>query len=139
MTSRASPPATPGAALAVGVIGVANPGPAAPATLPDPDPNPGDPHHPEVVIGSPSQTVGRAPTPYAITSQRLLVRARVSRPAVPVNPGIVDTEMLRSTFGDEAGHYLGPQEWAMAAVPFLRKLGPKDNGKPARGAGAVSS
>ncbi|MBV8556600.1 MAG: SDR family oxidoreductase [Planctomycetaceae bacterium] len=50
--------------------------------------------------------------------------------AVPVNPGIVDTEMLRSTFGDKASHYLGPQEWAKAAVPFLLKLGPKDNGKP---------
>ncbi|MBV8677741.1 MAG: oxidoreductase, partial [Planctomycetaceae bacterium] len=50
--------------------------------------------------------------------------------AVPVNPGIVDTEMLRSTFGDKARHYLGPQEWAKAAVPFLLKLGPKDNGKP---------
>ncbi len=49
--------------------------------------------------------------------------------AVPVNPGIIDTEMLRSTFGDKARHYLGPQEWANAAVPFLLKLGPKDNGK----------
>jgi len=50
--------------------------------------------------------------------------------AVPVNPGIIDTEMLRSTFGDKARHYLGPREWAKAAVPFLLKLGPKDNGKP---------
>jgi NAD(P)-dependent dehydrogenase (short-subunit alcohol dehydrogenase family) len=50
--------------------------------------------------------------------------------AVPVNPGIVDTDMLRSCFGGKAGHYLGPEEWAKAAVPFFLKLGPKDNGKP---------
>lgn len=50
--------------------------------------------------------------------------------AVPLNPGIIDTEMLRSTFGGRAGHFLGPDEWARAAVPFLLALGPKDNGKP---------
>jgi NAD(P)-dependent dehydrogenase (short-subunit alcohol dehydrogenase family) len=50
--------------------------------------------------------------------------------AVPLNPGIIDTDMLRSTFGAEAGNYLGPDDWAESAVPFLLKLGPKDNGKP---------
>jgi NAD(P)-dependent dehydrogenase (short-subunit alcohol dehydrogenase family) len=50
--------------------------------------------------------------------------------AVPLNPGIIDTEMLRSTFGGKAANYLGSEEWAKAAVPFLLKLGPKDNGKP---------
>lgn len=51
--------------------------------------------------------------------------------AVPLNPGIVDTDMLRSCFGDQAGQYLGPEAWAEAAVPFLLGLGPKDSGKPA--------
>jgi NAD(P)-dependent dehydrogenase (short-subunit alcohol dehydrogenase family) len=50
--------------------------------------------------------------------------------AVPLNPGIIDTEMLRNTFGGKAASYLGPVEWAQTAVPFLLKLGPKDNGKP---------
>ncbi len=50
--------------------------------------------------------------------------------AVPLNPGIIDTEMLRSTFGERAGRFLGPEEWAKAAVPFLLGLGPQDNGKP---------
>jgi NAD(P)-dependent dehydrogenase (short-subunit alcohol dehydrogenase family) len=49
--------------------------------------------------------------------------------AVPVSPGIIDTDMLRSCFGDSAGHYPGPERWADAAVPFLLKLGPKDSGK----------
>ena len=51
--------------------------------------------------------------------------------AVPLNPGVIDTEMLRSTFGASASSYLSPEEWAEAAVPFLLSLGPKQNGKPA--------
>jgi len=50
--------------------------------------------------------------------------------AVPVIPGIIDTEMLRSCFGADAGNYPDPVAWAEKAVPFLLKLGPKDNGKP---------
>ncbi|MHB1557017.1 MAG: SDR family oxidoreductase [Isosphaeraceae bacterium] len=50
--------------------------------------------------------------------------------AVPVNPGIIDTEMLRSCFGESASQYPSPEEWARAAVPFLLGLGPADNGKP---------
>lgn len=50
--------------------------------------------------------------------------------AVPLNPGIIDTEMLRSCFGDDAGHYPTAEVWAEAAVPFLLGLSAKDNGKP---------
>lgn len=48
---------------------------------------------------------------------------------VALNPGIIDTEMLRSTFGDGAGHYPNATDWAKRAVPFLARLGLKDNGK----------
>lgn len=58
--------------------------------------------------------------------------------AVPLNPGIIATDMLRSCFGGSASGYPSPQEWAGAAVPFLLKLGPADNGRsstvPVRGA-----
>ncbi|HXT12067.1 MAG TPA: SDR family oxidoreductase [Candidatus Angelobacter sp.] len=58
--------------------------------------------------------------------------------AVPLNPGIINTEMLQSAFGGSANHYPSPQEWAKIAVPFLLGLGPKDNGQqltvPIRGA-----
>jgi NAD(P)-dependent dehydrogenase (short-subunit alcohol dehydrogenase family) len=58
--------------------------------------------------------------------------------AVPLNPGIINTEMLQSTFGAGANHYPTPDEWAKIAVPFLLQLGPKDNGQqltvPIRGA-----
>ena len=49
--------------------------------------------------------------------------------AIPLSPGIIDTDMLRSAFGSSAGSYPGAEEWAKEAVPFLLKLGPKDNGK----------
>src|SRR5262249_27607943 len=49
--------------------------------------------------------------------------------AIPLNPGIIDTDMLRSCFGSSAGSYPNATEWAERAVPFLLQLGPKDNGK----------
>ncbi|MCK9381436.1 MAG: SDR family oxidoreductase [Sulfuritalea sp.] len=48
---------------------------------------------------------------------------------VSLNPGIIDTEMLRRSFGEAAGDYESPTAWAARAVPFLLKLGPKHNGK----------
>ena len=48
---------------------------------------------------------------------------------VALNPGIIDTDMLRSTFGPHAGHYPNATQWAKKAVPFLAALGPKHNGK----------
>jgi NAD(P)-dependent dehydrogenase (short-subunit alcohol dehydrogenase family) len=49
--------------------------------------------------------------------------------AVPLNPGIIDTDMLRSCWADSAAGYPKPAEWAERVVPFLLQLGPKDNGK----------
>jgi len=49
--------------------------------------------------------------------------------AVPLNPGIINTDMLQSCFGEEADSYPTPDKWAKKAVPFLLNLGPKDNGK----------
>jgi NAD(P)-dependent dehydrogenase (short-subunit alcohol dehydrogenase family) len=50
--------------------------------------------------------------------------------AVPLNPGVIDTDMLRQGFGETASRYPRPDRWAEQAGPFLLKLGPKDNGKP---------
>lgn len=58
--------------------------------------------------------------------------------AVPLNPGIIDTEMLRSCFGGSAARFPTAAEWARVAVPFLLKLDSGDSGKqltvPIRGA-----
>jgi NAD(P)-dependent dehydrogenase (short-subunit alcohol dehydrogenase family) len=50
--------------------------------------------------------------------------------AVPLNPGIIDTDMLRICFGEAASAYLSPKEWAKQAVPYILSLGPTDNGQP---------
>jgi NAD(P)-dependent dehydrogenase (short-subunit alcohol dehydrogenase family) len=50
--------------------------------------------------------------------------------AVPLNPGIINTEMLRSCFGGSASSFPTPEQWAKRAVPFLLKIGPRDNGQP---------
>jgi NAD(P)-dependent dehydrogenase (short-subunit alcohol dehydrogenase family) len=50
--------------------------------------------------------------------------------AIPLNPGIIDTEMLRGCFGPSAASYPDPDTWARGAVPFLLRLGPSDNGRP---------
>jgi NAD(P)-dependent dehydrogenase (short-subunit alcohol dehydrogenase family) len=50
--------------------------------------------------------------------------------AVPLNPGIINTEMLQSCFGDNAAAYPSPADWASKVVPFLLDLGPEDNGDP---------
>lgn len=49
--------------------------------------------------------------------------------AVPLNPGVIDTDMLRQSWGDGAGSYPKADAWAATAAPFLLKLGPGDNGK----------
>jgi len=49
---------------------------------------------------------------------------------IPVNPGIIDTAMLRTCFGSEAGHYPDADDWARRAVPFFIQFGRRDNGHP---------
>jgi NAD(P)-dependent dehydrogenase (short-subunit alcohol dehydrogenase family) len=48
--------------------------------------------------------------------------------AVALNPGIINTDMLRSCFGGSASNYISAEQWATTAVPFLLDLGPGDNG-----------
>ncbi len=48
---------------------------------------------------------------------------------VAFNPGVIDTQMLRSTFGDAAGSYEKPTEWAQRAVSKLEQISLEDNGQ----------
>lgn len=50
--------------------------------------------------------------------------------AVALNPGIINTDMLRSCFGGSASSYPSPEQWATVAVPFLLKINSGDNGRP---------
>lgn len=70
-------------------------------------------------------------TKYAIEGLTLALAEELpsGMAAVPLNPGIINTDMLRSCFGGEATRYPTAQQWAKTAVPFLLRLGPQDNGK----------
>ena len=50
--------------------------------------------------------------------------------AVPVNPGIINTDMLKSCFGSASGGFPDAQQWAEKAVPFLLALDASHNGSP---------
>ena len=49
--------------------------------------------------------------------------------AVPLSPGIVNTEMLQSCFGDSASHYSSADEWSHAAAELILGIGAKHNGQ----------
>lgn len=49
--------------------------------------------------------------------------------AVPLNPGVIDTDMLRQCWADGASAYPSADEWATKAAPYILGLGPKLNGK----------
>jgi NAD(P)-dependent dehydrogenase (short-subunit alcohol dehydrogenase family) len=49
--------------------------------------------------------------------------------AVAFNPGIINTDMLRSCFGDGASSHENPANWARYAVDRLEKIGLPDNGQ----------
>ena len=70
-------------------------------------------------------------TKYAIEGLTLALAQELPKgmAAIPLNPGIIDTDMLRVSFGSSAGNYPNPEKWSERAVPFLLQLGPKDNGK----------
>jgi NAD(P)-dependent dehydrogenase (short-subunit alcohol dehydrogenase family) len=50
--------------------------------------------------------------------------------AIPLNPGVIDTDMLRTCFGGSASRYPSPAKWAEKAVPFILSLNSRDSGKP---------
>jgi NAD(P)-dependent dehydrogenase (short-subunit alcohol dehydrogenase family) len=49
--------------------------------------------------------------------------------AVPLNPGVIDTDMLRSCWADGAAGHPKAAEWAKTAAPFILKLSSKQNGQ----------
>ena len=75
--------------------------------------------------------------PYCVTkwaieglTQALAQELPSGMAAIPLNPGIIDTPMLRSCFGASAAGYPAPEAWAKRTVPFLLGLGPRQNGQP---------
>ena len=50
--------------------------------------------------------------------------------AVPLNPGVINTDMLQSCFGSSADHYPTAKQWASRAVEHVLNLSHRDNGQP---------
>lgn len=48
---------------------------------------------------------------------------------VALNPGVINTRMLQTCWGEHANSYEGPASWAKTAAPFLLKLKPSQNGQ----------
>jgi NAD(P)-dependent dehydrogenase (short-subunit alcohol dehydrogenase family) len=81
-----------------------------------------------------STSPGVAPycaTKYAIEGMTLALAQELPNgmAAVPLNPGIIDTDMLRQAWADGASSYPKPDQWAKRAASFLLALGAKDNGR----------
>ncbi len=50
--------------------------------------------------------------------------------SIPLNPGVIHTEMLETCFGSAASSYRSPAEWAERAVPFMLEIDGEDSGDP---------
>ena len=68
---------------------------------------------------------------YAIEGLSLALAQELPRgmASIPLNPGIINTEMLQTCWADGANRYPTSDRWSRVAVPFLLSLGPKDNGQ----------
>lgn len=48
--------------------------------------------------------------------------------SIPLNPGIIDTDMLRTCFQESAGHYPDAKHWSYGAADYILALGTSDSG-----------
>ncbi len=49
--------------------------------------------------------------------------------AVPLSPGVIDTDMLRQAWGEGAGQFRTPAVWAVDAAPYILNLSAQHNGQ----------
>ena len=50
--------------------------------------------------------------------------------AIPLNPGIINTDMLQTCFGSRAEGFPSPTQWTENAVPYILGFEAKHNGQP---------
>ncbi len=62
-------------------------------------------------------------------TQALAQELPLGMAAVPFNPGVINTDMLQSCFGEEASHYPDAEHWSQTAAPYLLSLTAKHNGQ----------
>ncbi|RPI86861.1 MAG: SDR family oxidoreductase [Planctomycetaceae bacterium] len=61
-------------------------------------------------------------------TQALALELPKGMAAIPLNPGVINTDMLQSCFGKSSKSYPGADAWSRLAVPFLLSLGAEHNG-----------
>jgi NAD(P)-dependent dehydrogenase (short-subunit alcohol dehydrogenase family) len=61
-------------------------------------------------------------------SQALAQELPTGMACVAVNPGIINTDMLRSCFAEGAANYPDADTWSRTAAAWYLRLGPSDNG-----------
>ena len=68
---------------------------------------------------------------YAIEGLTLALAQELPDPlaAIPLNPGVIATDMLRRCWAEDAESYPSPEAWVKLAAPFILQLGRKDNGQ----------
>jgi NAD(P)-dependent dehydrogenase (short-subunit alcohol dehydrogenase family) len=68
---------------------------------------------------------------YAIEGLSQALAAELPEPlaCIPLNPGVIATDMLTQSFGDTASSYPTPEEWAQTAAPYILTLGREHNGQ----------
>jgi len=49
--------------------------------------------------------------------------------AIALNPGVINTQMLQSCFGEAANSHRTAKQWAVTAAPYLLSLSASDNGQ----------
>lgn len=68
-------------------------------------------------------------TPLPKMTQALALELPDGLAAIPLSPGVIDTPMLRKAWGDAAGHYASPEQWATRAAPYILNLSVAQNGQ----------
>ncbi len=48
---------------------------------------------------------------------------------VALNPGIINTQMLQTCWGEQAQSFPSPEQWSQKAVPYILKLTARNNGQ----------
>ena len=62
-------------------------------------------------------------------SQALAQELPAELACIALNPGVIETDMLHSCFGDSASDAPSPDDWARRAVPYLLSLNASHNGQ----------
>jgi NAD(P)-dependent dehydrogenase (short-subunit alcohol dehydrogenase family) len=70
-------------------------------------------------------------TKYAIEGLTLALAKELPQgmAAIPLNPGVINTEMLRQCWSGGANSFPSPEDWAKQAAPFILGLQAKHNGQ----------